>query len=199
MLEIVRATFLTLVSVTAWALLVVPTICPANARLAGDMVREGFATAVADSATTVGELLALLTIEMLPVTLPAFPGAKLVLRVARPPLGTVRGSERPLMLNPGPVTVAWDTQMGDEPELSRVMVFVLMSPTITLPKLALTGLTLSEVDPAAFATRLQTVIRSKAGKKSLARRPVWCLTWLFLTYRIRALNSAEKGVISFWS
>lgn len=141
-LAIVSATFLILVSVTVWALLVVPMICPANARLAGDTVREGFATPVADSATTVGELLALLTIEMLPVALPVLVGTKLALKVARPPpAGTVRGSERPLMLKPDPITLACDTQMGVVPGLSSVTVFVLLSPNMTDPKLALVGLT----------------------------------------------------------
>ncbi len=158
------------------------------------------ATPVADSATKVGELLALLTIEMLPVTLPVLVGTKLALKVARPPpAATVSGSERPPMLKPGPVAVTCDTQMGVVPGLSRVTVFVLLSPNMTLPKLALVGLTLSDGVPAAFVVRQPTVIRSKTGKWNLAKRPVWRLSWQLLRERIRVVISAEKGVILFRS
>jgi hypothetical protein len=70
---------------------------------------------------------------------------------------------------------------------------------MTLPKLALVGLILSDVDTAAFVAREQTLIRSKTGKKSLARRPAWRPSLQFLKRDIRVVISAEKAVVLFRS
>jgi hypothetical protein len=70
---------------------------------------------------------------------------------------------------------------------------------MTLPKLALEGLTLSDVDTAALVVREQTLIRSKTGKKRLARRPVWRPSLQFLKRHIRVVISAEKAVVRFRS
>lgn len=58
------------------------------------------------SDTVVGVLLALLTIEILPVELPAVVGANFTLKVMLWPAATVSGRESPLILKAAPVTVA---------------------------------------------------------------------------------------------
>ncbi len=58
------------------------------------------------SDTVAGVLLTLLTIEILPVEVPAAMGVKLTLKVVLWPAATVSGRESPLMLKPAPVTVA---------------------------------------------------------------------------------------------
>ena len=63
------------------------------------------AKAVPERETTAGELLALLTMLMLPVTKPSTAGAKLTFTVMFWPLANVAGTDNPLMLNPAPVTV----------------------------------------------------------------------------------------------
>ena len=51
----------------------------------------------------------------------------------------VIGTFRPLMLNPVPVIVTWETATFPFPELVRVSVAVLLLPTCTVPKLSLDG------------------------------------------------------------
>jgi len=70
------------VSVTAWALLVVPSAWLANVMLGGDKLAVGCATPVPDSGMLIVGLLALLMIDMVPVTLPPTAGANLTLKVA---------------------------------------------------------------------------------------------------------------------
>ena len=57
--------------------------------------------------TEAGEAGALLTIEMLPDTVPADAGLKATLTVARWPAVTLNGNENPLTLNAAPVTLIW--------------------------------------------------------------------------------------------
>ena len=63
-------------------------------------------TPVADRETVAGELVALLTTERLPMTLPLVAGAKVALRVAVWPAVRMSGNKRPLVLKPDPVTFA---------------------------------------------------------------------------------------------
>jgi len=55
----------------------------------------------------------------------------------------VSGSERLLMANPVPVTVAWETVTLPDPELVRTKGSEAVELGTTLPKAALVGLTLS--------------------------------------------------------
>jgi len=63
-------------------------------------------TPVADSGSLMGEFRALLTIEMLPTTLPVAWGAKVTLKEVLCPGVRVNGKARPLTLNPAPATAA---------------------------------------------------------------------------------------------
>ena len=63
-------------------------------------------TAVPEREIVTGELLALLTMLMLPVALPATVGAKVTVSVALCPVANVAGTDKPLMPKPVPVTVA---------------------------------------------------------------------------------------------
>lgn len=44
-----------------------------------------------------------------------------------------------MVLKPAPETPSWESEMLKLPELARVRVFVLLVPTVTLPKLRLPG------------------------------------------------------------
>src|SRR5580698_9870479 len=88
----------------------------------------------------VGELGALLTIEMLPLTLPADVGANFALNVVLSPAPKVSGVVNPLMLRPAPDTVALEIVRLAVPEFVNVMDWVPLLPTATDPKLTLEGL-----------------------------------------------------------
>jgi hypothetical protein len=92
------------------------------------------------NAIVVGEFGALLTIEMLPLALPAAVGANLALNVALSPAPSVSGVVNPLMLRPAPDTVALEIVTLAVPEFVNVMDWVPLLPTATDPKLTLEGL-----------------------------------------------------------
>jgi len=126
------------VSVTAWALLVVPRAWLANVMLGGDKFAVGCATPVPDSEMLmVGFHQALVMIDMAPVTLPPTAGANSTLKVAFWRAFRVRGNTSPLTLKPAPVTVACETFTLLVPLFARVTPRVRPVPTVTLPKLRL--------------------------------------------------------------
>src|SRR3989441_13002707 len=89
----------------------------------------------------VGELVALLTSETLPVAVPAVVDAKTTLKLAVCPAAKVSGAVRPLALKPLPETLICEMLTLELPEVVRVTVCgVLWLPTGTLPKLRLGGL-----------------------------------------------------------
>jgi hypothetical protein len=75
------------------------------------------------------------TSAMLPVSAPAAAGANVTLKVKVCPAERVKGKLNPLMVNPVPLKLAWDTVTLAPPELVRVAFSVLLLPTCTLPKL----------------------------------------------------------------
>ena len=106
-------------------------------------------TPVPERETVAGELVALLTTERLPVTVPVVVGAKATLTVVVWPAARVRGSESPLRVNPVPVKLACETVTLAVPVLDRVTVWgLLVLPTVTFPKLKLDGLAASSKLPA---------------------------------------------------
>jgi hypothetical protein len=131
-----------LVRVTVWQPLL-PTVTFPKLRLAGDAPRRRPVTPVPPSVTAAGELVALPTTEMVPLTLPVVVGAKIALKVTLWPEVSVRGSERALIPKPTPLTVACETVTLPVPESVRVTVRELLLPTVTLPKLRVEGLALS--------------------------------------------------------
>ena len=77
---------------------------------------------VPESETVAGELVALLAIEMPPVTWPVAVGANVALKVALWPTVKVIGKARPVTLKPAPVTVACETMTLPVPVLLSVTV-----------------------------------------------------------------------------
>jgi hypothetical protein len=82
----------------------------------------------------------LLTIEMLPLALPADAGANFAVSVVLEPAPSVCGVVIPLMLNPEPDAVACEMVMLAVPEFVNVIVCEPLLPTPTDPKLTLAGL-----------------------------------------------------------
>jgi hypothetical protein len=99
------------------------------------------------------ELGALLVSEIEPVTAPATPGAKTALKVVFEPAGIVIGALRPLMLNPVPVTVAFEITRLDVPLFVKLIVCELLVPVETFPKPAVFGIALISAwpEPVVFA------------------------------------------------
>ena len=89
--------------VTVWELLL-PTVTFPKLRLAGLAFRRRL-TPVPESDRVAGELLALLTTDRLPVTLPVAVGAKLAVKVVLLPALRVKGREMPAILKPAPATL----------------------------------------------------------------------------------------------
>src|SRR5437879_7215932 len=89
----------------------------------------------------VGELVALLTSETLPVAAPAVVDAKTTLKVAACPAAKVSAAVSPLGVKPLPGTLICEMLTPELPELVRVTVCgALLLPTVTFPKLRLVGL-----------------------------------------------------------
>lgn len=97
------------------------------------------ATPVPDKLTTSGEFGELLTMETLPVTLPADVGANFALNVVDCPAARVAGVASPLMLKPAPETFACEIEMLADPEFVSVMEDEVLAPTFTLPNVTLRG------------------------------------------------------------
>lgn len=91
-------------------------------------------------AIVVGELGALLTIEMLPLALPAVVGANCALNVVLSPAPNVSGVLNPLRLIPAPDGVAPEIVTLAVPEFVNVMDCVPLLPTATDPKFTVDGL-----------------------------------------------------------
>ena len=91
------------------------------------------------SGSLLGEFVALLRTEALPVTLPTVVGAKVRLKSVFCPADRVKGRAGPLMLKPLPVTESWEMVTLPVPVFVRITGSVLLLPSITLPKLVLAG------------------------------------------------------------
>ena len=87
----------------------------------------------------VGELGALLTNVIDPVTLPAALGPNTALNVVAFPAPIVTGAVIPAVLNPAPVTVTDEIVTVALPPFVRLMVCELFVPVVTLPKAAAVG------------------------------------------------------------
>ena len=88
----------------------------------------------------VGEFVALLTIETLPLIGPDALGKKVRLKPVDCPGASVSGTESPLILNSLPITFAWEIVTLPVPTFVRVTTTAPWSPSTTLPKLVLVGL-----------------------------------------------------------
>ena len=90
-----------------------------------------------------GEFVALLVTMMLPVTLAEPVGAKVTFKVAVFPAARMSPLETPLTLKPGPEKLTFETVMLALLELVSVTVWLLLAPTLMLPKLNSEGLAVS--------------------------------------------------------
>jgi len=99
------------------------------------------ATPVPLRAMEVGAFGALLTRVRLPEKVPAEAGANPTLKEEAPPGAMERGRASPDKVYPLPVNEAWVTFSVEEPGFCNVIFCVLVTPTITLPKLELEGVT----------------------------------------------------------
>jgi hypothetical protein len=90
-----------------------------------------------------GEFVALLVTMMLPVTLAEPVGAKVTFKVAVFPAARMSPLETPLTLKPGPEKLTFETVMLALLELVSVTVWLLLAPTLILPKLNVEGLVVS--------------------------------------------------------
>jgi len=119
---------------------VVPTETLPKATLAGLIVSCGCeAVPDPDKEITSGEPGALLTIETLPVALPAVVGENLAVNDVLCPAVSVCGAARPVMLNPVPVAPPCEIATLAVPEFLRVTLTDPLAPTSRLPKLMLVG------------------------------------------------------------
>jgi len=122
-------------------LLLLPTATVPKFQLVGLAVRMNVAaTPVPDRLTTVGEVGALLVIEMLPLALPVAAGANTALNDTLAPAATVCAAS-PCTLKPVPVTVTCEMVRLAVPVFFRLMGCELLLPTTTLPKLTVVGVT----------------------------------------------------------
>src|SRR5258708_39740095 len=99
-------------------------------------------------AKVAGEFVALLAIAMEPVTLPVTVGLKVALNVAAWPGDRMSPEDRPLVVKPAPEYETPEMVTLAVPEFVIVADFVAMALRLTLPKLKLVGLTVSNRVPA---------------------------------------------------
>jgi len=95
---------------------------------------------VPDSGITVGEVGALLVMEMLPLALPAAAGANTALNDTLAPAASVCAVS-PCTLKPVPVTVTCEMVKLAVPVFFRLIGCELLVPTVTLPKFTVVGVT----------------------------------------------------------
>jgi hypothetical protein len=137
--EIVTFEFPLLVSVVVNELLL-PTLTLPKLKLDELSPRTRVAaTPVPLRETASGELGALLTSVIDPVTLPAAPGPNTALNVAALPAAMVTGAVIPVVLKPAPETVTEEIVTDALPPFVRLMVCELFVPVVTLPKAAVVG------------------------------------------------------------
>lgn len=82
----------------------------------------------------------MLTIETLPLALPADAGAYFTVKDACCPAAIVTGADNPFIENPLPDAVACEIVTLPLPEFVKVMDWLPLLPTLTDPKLTVAGL-----------------------------------------------------------
>lgn len=128
--------FPVLVIVTFWVADVLPVVMLPKLKLAGLIPRVKVAAIpVPLRLTALGEVGALLTIEMLPEVAPAETGTKTTLIVALCPAFMFRGRENPLTEKPAPEAVNWLMFRVAFPVLVIIKVWDRLLFTTTFPKL----------------------------------------------------------------
>jgi hypothetical protein len=158
--EIVTFEFPLFVSVVVNELLL-PTLTLPNARL--DILSPSTrvaATPVPLSEIVVGELGALLTSCIDPVTLPAALGPNTASNVAALPAAMVTGAVIPVVLKPVPETVTEEIVTVALPPFVRLMVCELFVPVVTLPNAAVVGVA---ANCACMPVPLKAIVAGEPG------------------------------------
>jgi hypothetical protein len=147
----------------------------------------GEGSSVPSSKTSVGELIPVLTREILPATLPAVVGAKRTVNVALWLPVRLIGRVGPVMLNPLPETVAAEIISMLPPAFLTERLCVLLVPTCTLANVSFPGLTPScGFDPLAAVAHPQRQI----AITNVTARIMWNIG-------LRALNSIRLDFLWF--
>ena len=129
----------------------------------------------------------LFTKVRLPDRLLAEAGVKLTVKAEEPPGGTESGGVSPEKLKPVPTSDAWVTLSVAVPGLLMASIWVLVTPTVTLPKLTLAGITeicgctplpLSEIVVGELVAlliklRLPVALPAVAGAKLTVSEKLW--------------------------
>jgi hypothetical protein len=118
--------------------LLVPVATLPNAAVVGEADNCGWVPVPLREIVS-GELGALLTTVIVPVTVPAALGPNTALNVADLPAATVTGAVIPVVLKPAPVTVTDEIVTVAPPPFVRLMVCELFVPVATLPNAAVVG------------------------------------------------------------
>jgi hypothetical protein len=141
--EIATLEFPVLVIVTFWVAEEVPVVTFPKLKLVGLMPRVSVAAIpVPLRPTEVGEVGALLTIEMLPDTVPTEVGRKATVIVVCCPAFTFRGSENPLTVkNAEPISVTWVMVSVAVPVFLIIRTCDKLVPTTPFTKLTDVGFT----------------------------------------------------------
>jgi len=131
-----------LVMVTVCAAEIVPVVMLPKLRLVGLIPRVSVA-AIPDPLrlTDVGEVGALLTMEMLPEAVPTTVGENATVMVVCCPAFRLSGSVNPLTLNAEPVSFIWVMLMVAVPVFLMIKAWDVVVPTTSFPKLIGFGLT----------------------------------------------------------
>jgi hypothetical protein len=116
-----------------------PTITLPKLRLVGFELRTPGVTPVPDNGMARVGLEAFEVIVMLPLTVPADPGANVTVKVALWPAVSVAGVVMPLRVKPAPLVATWEIVTLEPPVLVIVSDKDCLLPTVTLPKLRLVG------------------------------------------------------------
>lgn len=133
--------FPVLVNVTACEALVCKVRLPKLKEVALAAKTRAWAMPVPERATLKEGVSALLANVKAPVVAAAEVGSKLSVKEEEAPGATVSGKEIPVSAKPEPVRDACVTVRFAVPGFFTVMVCVLVTPTVTLPKLTLVGTT----------------------------------------------------------
>lgn len=134
--EMVTLEFPVLVIVTLFVAEDVPVVMLPKLRLVGLMPRVSVAAVpVPIKLTVLGDVGALLTIEMPPEAVPAATGAKTAFIVVLCPAFMFNGRENPLTEKPAPEAVSWVMVRVAVPVLVMIKAWDKLLPTTTLKKL----------------------------------------------------------------
>jgi len=186
-LERLRAALPVLISVLVSAELATPTDWLPNARLPTERLTAGCcATPVPDSGTIREGVVQ--SIMIWPVMLRVVVGAKLTVKLVLWLGPRTSGKDNPLILKPFPHTPAVTSTTFPVPVLMRVTVWLLLVPTVTLPKLTLCGLELS-VAVASRAIQTTAINKNKisAGRTALGVFWIFSICELELRYELRLI------------